>query len=62
MLSFVCPSNKLKDYSEKPVNQRSAQRPANPAGICLFKVTNGNTRTMFEICSELTIKTPEQRQ
>ena len=27
------------------------------AGICLFKVSNGNTRTMCEICSKLTIKT-----
>ena len=33
-----------------------------PAGIYLFKVNNGNTRTMFEICSKLTIKTPERRQ
>ena len=33
-----------------------------PAGIYLFKVNNRNTRTMCEICSELTIKTPERRQ
>ena len=33
-----------------------------PAGICLLKVNNGNTRTMFEICSKLTIKTPEKYQ
>ena len=31
-----------------------------PAGIYLFKVKNRNTRTMCEICSKLTIKTPEQ--
>ena len=30
------------------------------AGIYLFKVNNGNTRKMFEICSKLTIKTPER--
>ena len=36
---------------------------ANPVGIYLFKVnTNGNTRVMYEICSQLTIKTQEQRQ
>ena len=35
--------------------------PINPAGIYLFKVNNGNTRTRCEICSELTIKTPERR-
>ena len=33
-----------------------------PAGIYLFKINNENTRTMCEICSKLTIKTPERRQ
>ena len=33
-----------------------------PAGNCMFKVNNKNTRTRYEICSELTIKTPERRQ
>ena len=33
-----------------------------PAGIHLFEVKKGNTRTMCEVCSNLTIKTPEQRQ
>ena len=32
-----------------------------PAGIYLFKVDNRNTRTMYEVCSKLTIKTPERR-
>ena len=32
-----------------------------PAGIYLLKVNNRNTRTRFEICSKLTIKTPERR-
>ena len=32
----------------------------NPADICLLKISNGNTRTMFMICSKLTKKTPEQ--
>ena len=27
-----------------------------PSGIYLYKVNNGNTRTMCEICSNLTIK------
>ena len=31
----------------------------NPAGIYMLKVNNKNTRTRCEICSELTIKTPE---
>ena len=32
----------------------------NPAGIYLLKVNNRNTRTRCEICSKLTIKTPER--
>ena len=31
----------------------------NPAGNYMFKVNKKNTRTKCEICSELTIKTPE---
>ena len=33
-----------------------------PADIYLLKVNSRNTRTRYEICSELTIKTPERRQ
>ena len=33
-----------------------------PSGICLLKVNNRNTRTRCEICSKLTINTPERRQ
>ena len=33
-----------------------------PAGICLVKVNNRNTRKRCEICAKLTIKTPERRQ
>ena len=32
-----------------------------PSGIYLLKVNNRNTRTRCEICSKLTIKTPERR-
>ena len=31
-----------------------------PAANYLFKVNNGNTRIVFEICSKLTTKTPER--
>ena len=31
------------------------------AGIYLFKINNRNTRKRFEICSKVTMKTPEQR-
>ena len=33
----------------------------NPAGNYMFKADNRNTRARCEICSKLTIKTPEQR-
>ena len=33
-----------------------------PDGIYLFKVNNGNTRVICEICPKLTIKTPKRRQ
>lgn len=33
-----------------------------PKCIFMFKVNNGNTKTMCKICSKSTIKTPEQRQ
>ena len=32
-----------------------------PASVYLLKVNNRNTRTRCEICSKLTIKTPERR-
>ena len=33
-----------------------------PTGIYLLKVNNRNTKTRCEICSKLTIKTPERRK
>ena len=33
----------------------------NPVDIYMFKVNNRNTRTRCEICSKVTIKTPERR-
>ena len=33
-----------------------------PTHIYLFKVNNGNSRKVSEICSKLTIKTPEGSQ
>ena len=37
-------------------------RTKNPVNIYLFKVHNRNTRKRSEICSKLTIKTPDRRQ
>ena len=33
-----------------------------PANMFLFKVNNRNTKKRCEICSELTIKTPQRRE
>ena len=49
--------NQLR-YQLKHTNQQSSTFPA---GNCMFKVNNRNTRTRCEICSKLTIKTPERR-
>ena len=38
------------------------QSEAIPAGNDMFKVNNRHTRTRYEVCSKLTIKTPERRQ
>ena len=32
-----------------------------PAGNYMFKINNRNTRTKCEICTKLTVKTPERR-
>ena len=31
-------------------------------GICLFKINKRNTKTRYEVCSKLQIKTPKQHQ
>ena len=38
------------------------KRRSLPPGIYLFQPNNGNTRTICEFSSKLTIKTPEQRR
>ena len=40
----------------------AAEHFNNPAGNYLFKGSNRNTTTMYEICSKLTIKTTERGQ
>ena len=42
------------------LREGTCRRPC-PAGNYMFKVNNRNTRTRCEICSKLTIKTPERR-
>ena len=44
------------------IDQKDMQSEKFPADIYMFKVNNRNTRTMYEICSKLTIKKTERRQ
>ena len=39
-----------------------SKKTPNAGNVCLFKVNNRNNRKRYEICSMLTIKTPERRQ
>ena len=53
----------LKNEGKKFLSQIRAQNfEALQAGIYLLKVHNKSTRIWCEICSKLTIKTPERRQ
>ena len=50
--------NKLQYYPRKIL---FLLRHNYPAGNYMFKINNRNTRTRCEMCSKLTIKTPERR-
>ena len=41
---------------------KELKKNTSPAGIYSFKVNSENNINMYEICSKLTIKTPERRQ
>ena len=53
---FKCPLTNIVDYWTKLFWKKICD---SPASIYLLKVSNRNTRTMYGICSELTM-TPEQ--
>ena len=46
--------------NELLLNQQQTVAILIPAAIYLFKVSNGNIRTIYEVCSKLTRKTPER--
>ena len=56
-LQFQSPPPKKNCY--RCLNLVNIFTVSSSTGIYLFKVNNGNTKTMCEICSKLTIKTPE---
>ena len=45
--------------SETPQVKKGSKESYYPAGNYMFKVNNRNTRASYEICSKLTIKTPD---
>ena len=55
-------STNMTDFSTNIYIRYKSNIGMTPAGIYLFKVNNRNTRTRCEICSKLTINTPERRQ
>ena len=58
---IINPDHPVKRISLNASSDQKFVEAPNPAGIYLLKVNNINTRTRCEICSKLTIKTPEQR-
>ena len=67
-LKLLKPFLVASEQGFKEINRLISKRLSNiylgksyPAGNYMFKVNNRNTRTRCEICSKLTIKTPERR-
>ena len=64
LLGFGCNQEKWNFTIQLEVSNQYAKKllkvNGNPASIYLLKVNNRKTRTKCEICSKLTIKTPEQ--
>ena len=52
-LPYQTPNEMMNDYYFRPFTI--------PVGIYLFKVNNRNTKTRYDVCSKLTIKTLERR-
>ena len=65
-INKVCPckqkfDKKYANLSHHPNDFQYSAAIAVPFGIYIFKIINGSTRTINEICSDLSMKTPEQR-
>ena len=53
---------KKRRFAYQHVHAIVVFRLVNPVNIYLLKVNNGNTIRICEICSKLTIKTPERHK
>ena len=56
LLSSVAENKNASSENNLVLEERPISKSLIPAGNYMFKVTNRNTRTKFEICSKLTIK------
>ena len=52
----------IQGVSNGKISQKWVNEGTYPTGIYLLKVNNKSTKTRCEICSKLTIKTPERRR
>ena len=50
------------DLLKQSVKSKFSSNSTYPGCIYLFIVNNGDTRILYEICSKLTLNTPERRQ
>ena len=58
----LCNNNSVRKKREFYSLSNTCKLKSNyPAGIYLLEVNNRNTKTKYEICSELSIKIPERR-
>ena len=58
-LFFATPCKSDSKYKNNKYLNNNFSKCINPAGNYLFKLYNRNTETRCEICSKLTIKTPQ---
>ena len=62
ILYFSVLSRESREYSDSFLKVGTVNYRVNPVGNYMFKVNNRKTRTRCEICSELTMQTPERHQ
>ena len=60
LLIIININNNLQNRTVNLEKQQSPKNTIDQTSIYLFQVNNRNTRTSCEICSKLTIKTPER--
>ena len=59
-MTWLCELNAFEIFRKFFIDNYNHYKNAIPASIYLFKINNKNIRKMYETCSKLTIKSPEQ--